>query len=683
MDFLDWCGWVLKKIVEAGRVPHLDEIRLAQLLYGEEFRTAGGFHHSTHRRGMFDAVRELVNLALVEERTGRFWTVTSQGREFDANPAPLLHRIRSIALEPDEQRILRVVNSLSPQSGSSPPHAWLEWVDRGPLLAEYDITADFDMQEVLWPVSEDLERRGLVYRRALPGWHLDLKSTYSGLAWERRPAQIGEPEMGHVLFLDIVGYSKLLMRQQTETLSLLNDLVRATDEYRRASSERNSLRTLPTGDGMALVFFGRLTAHIRCAIELSRALKQHPDLKLRMGLHSGPVYRVSDINDSSNVAGGGINMAQRVMDCGDAGHILLSNVVAGNLQQLGDCEGKIQDLGEVEVKHGVRVHVYNFVDGELGNPAIPAKLGARRDTDHGGSTPHSDKSSLSPEEVEILIAAADRGEISILSTDETGAWVRAGRRDFIDHSDRAVAAMYLDALRSLLRRGLVTHAGGISYDLTGSGFRQARELERLRDAEISKRKSQAPESQPEKRDVYKLILEVDADDQSQVKSDHHPQASRFKKTEPDVPVRMDLWVLTVNLRIRFENHDIHPIQLKKIKLSLLRKARDGRVREIPLFRSLMEIVEEGTAEKLVPDQNQILGNRITPYYWVRGVLEVSARYGGRLNQNCFLRVTVEALRQPPYSVFLDVDWKTSRKGYVFVTHRKGCLTPRAPAKPPV
>jgi class 3 adenylate cyclase len=378
MDFLDWCSLVLKKLIEAGRSPHLDEIRLAQLLYGEEFRATSGFHHSTHRHGMFDAVKELVNLGLVEERRGPFWTVMPEGREFDANPAPLLRQIRAVALEPDEKRILLVVNALSPQAGLDPPHAWLEWVKRDPLLAEYGITAGFDMQEILWPISEDLERRGLVYRRALPGWHLDLKPTYNGLAWERRPAQVSEPEMGHVLFLDIVGYSKLLMEQQTETLEQLNEIVRGTDEYRRASSESNSLIKLPTGDGMALVFFHGLTSHVRCAIELNQALRKYPDLKLRTGLHSGPVYRVSDINDSRNVAGGGINIAQRVMDCGDAGHILLSKAVADNLQQLGGWEGKFQDLGEVEVKHGVKVHIYNFVDGELGNPVIPAKVEAQR-----------------------------------------------------------------------------------------------------------------------------------------------------------------------------------------------------------------------------------------------------------------------------------------------------------------
>lgn len=486
MDFLEWCSLVLKKLIEAGRNPHLDEIRLAQLLYGEEFRTTGDFHHSTPRRAMLDAVAELVNLGLVEERSRRFWTVTPEGRQFADNPAPLRRQTRAAQLSPDEKRILRVVNSLSPQVGLDPPHVWLEWVKRDPLLAEYGITAGFDMQETLWPVSEDLERRGFVYRKALPGWHLDLKPTYSGLAWEKRPAPSSEPEMGHVLFIDIVGYSKLPMERQAETLEQLNEIVRSADTYERAS-EKDSLIRLPTGDGMALVFFSGLTSHLTCAIEIAHALKKYPHLKVRMGLHSGPVYHVSDINDSRNVAGGGINIAQRVMDCGDAGHILLSKAVADTLQQLGGWEEKLQDLGEVEVKHGVKVHTYNFVDDELGNQVIPVKVKAQTEAvpmaplPIPGAIRDSTQVSLSAEEIEILISAAEDGEISLLSSDETGAWVCSGNRDFMDPSDRAVAAMYVEALKSLCRRELVTHAGGIAYDLTGSGFKQARALKKSRD----------------------------------------------------------------------------------------------------------------------------------------------------------------------------------------------------------
>ena len=135
---------------------------------------------------MLDAVEELKNLGLLEERQGSFWTVTPEGRAFAADPIPLWRQLCSVTLEPDEQRILKVVNALGAKVGSDPPHAWLEMVDREPLLKEYGITAGMDMQEVLWPVSEDLERRGLVHRDANIGWHLDLKPTYAGLVWETR-----------------------------------------------------------------------------------------------------------------------------------------------------------------------------------------------------------------------------------------------------------------------------------------------------------------------------------------------------------------------------------------------------------------------------------------------------------------------------------------------------------------
>jgi class 3 adenylate cyclase len=287
--------------------------------------------------------------------------------------------------------------------------------------------------------------------------------------------------MGHVLFLDVVGYSKLSMDRQTETLRQLQDSVRSTDTFLQASTEPDSLISLPTGDGMALVFFRGLTAHVRCAIELGTALKEHPDLELRMGLHSGPVHRVSDINDSRNVSGGGINVAQRVMDCGDAGHILLSKSVADVLRQLGGWGEKLRDLGEVEVKHGERIHIYNLVDGNRGNPAIPSKVEAQRQAQISLSAPSPSGHSFSDEETELLICAAGDGEIVVMSTDETSDWVRAGARDFFDGSDRAVAALYLEALDSLRRRGLVRHSGGVLYELTGTGFKQARELKSARE----------------------------------------------------------------------------------------------------------------------------------------------------------------------------------------------------------
>jgi serine/threonine protein kinase len=180
-------------------------------------------------------------------------------------------------------------------------------------------------------------------------------------------------ETAHVLFMDIVGYSSLLIDEQTARLQELQDIVRNTQEFQNAQLADQLLR-LPTGDGMALSFFGDPESPVRCAVEVSRELRAHPGIKLRMGVHSGFVYRLPDINANMNIAGGGINMAQRVMDCGDAGHIILSKRVADDLMQLSRWAKDLHDLGEAEVKHGVRVQVYNFYNDEIGNSEVPAKL---------------------------------------------------------------------------------------------------------------------------------------------------------------------------------------------------------------------------------------------------------------------------------------------------------------------
>jgi serine/threonine protein kinase len=182
-------------------------------------------------------------------------------------------------------------------------------------------------------------------------------------------------EMAHVLFMDIVGYSTLPMDHQRDALGQLQTIVQATEDFRRAQAARE-LVSLPTGDGMALVFFRDPTAPLRCSVDVARALKGHPQIRLRMGLHGGPVYRVADINANLNVAGGGINVAQRVMDCGDAGHILLSRAVADVASQLSQWSAHLHDLGEHPVKHGVQVHLFNLYTGDLGNPAMPSKLRA-------------------------------------------------------------------------------------------------------------------------------------------------------------------------------------------------------------------------------------------------------------------------------------------------------------------
>src|SRR5207249_5841693 len=180
-------------------------------------------------------------------------------------------------------------------------------------------------------------------------------------------------EIGHVLFIDIVGYSKLLINEQSDQIQKLKEIVRGTEQFRLAKAE-GKLLGLPTGDGGALVFRTSPEAPVLCAIEISRELKRHPELRVRMGIHSGPVNQITDLNDQANIAGAGINIAQRVMDCGDAGHILLSKHVAEDLEQYPRWQPLLHDLGECEVKHGVRVHVFNVYADGVGNPEVPEKL---------------------------------------------------------------------------------------------------------------------------------------------------------------------------------------------------------------------------------------------------------------------------------------------------------------------
>src|SRR6266481_5657446 len=182
-------------------------------------------------------------------------------------------------------------------------------------------------------------------------------------------------EIGHVLFIDIVGYSKLLINEQSQQVQKLKEIVRGTEQVRLAEAEGKLLR-LPTGDGGALVFRTSPEAPALCALEISKELKSHPELQVRMGIHSGPVNEVTDLNEQANIAGAGINIAQRVMDCGDAGHILLSKHVADDLEQYPRWRPQLHDLGECEVKHGMRIGLVNLYTGEVGNAELPKKLQA-------------------------------------------------------------------------------------------------------------------------------------------------------------------------------------------------------------------------------------------------------------------------------------------------------------------
>jgi len=190
-------------------------------------------------------------------------------------------------------------------------------------------------------------------------------------------------EIASVLFMDIVGYSKESIEQQTKLQRRLKKIVGATVEYKTAT-ERASLISLPTGDGMALVFFDLPMKPVECAVATAMALREYPEIQLRMGVHSGPVTRISDINANVNVAGGGINMAQRVMDAGDGGHILVSQSVAEVLQNMGEWRDRLRDLGDVTVKHGVKIRLYQLLMDGL-NQEIPSRIAAASGSSRFGS----------------------------------------------------------------------------------------------------------------------------------------------------------------------------------------------------------------------------------------------------------------------------------------------------------
>src|SRR5436309_1377954 len=184
-------------------------------------------------------------------------------------------------------------------------------------------------------------------------------------------------EIAHVLFIDIVGYSKLSINDQRAAIAELTQAVRTSEQVQNAEAAARLIK-IPTGDGMALVFYKSPEEPVECALEISRALKDHPKIQLRMGVHSGPISGVIDVNGQANLAGAGLNTAQRVMACGDAGHILLSRHVAEDLGEYEYWRPLLHDLGTCEVKHGMRIGIANLYDSEIGNSQLPKKLQAAR-----------------------------------------------------------------------------------------------------------------------------------------------------------------------------------------------------------------------------------------------------------------------------------------------------------------
>src|SRR5215510_2580721 len=227
-------------------------------------------------------------------------------------------------------------------------------------------------------------------------------------------------EIGHVLFMDLVGYSKLLLDEQRELLQRLTEIVRETEQVRAAEAADKLIR-LPTGDGMALVFFKSPEAPVQCAIEISKKLKEYPELKLRMGIHSGPVNEVRDVNGRENVAGAGINIAQRVMDCGDAGHILLSRRVAEDLAHSRQWRTYLHDLGECSVKHGVPIFIVNLYAENIGNPLLPAKL---KEWQSQQATQQAGRSSVLPRKYVLIASAA-----LLIAIASFGVWLYFAQSD--------------------------------------------------------------------------------------------------------------------------------------------------------------------------------------------------------------------------------------------------------------
>jgi hypothetical protein len=257
-------------------------------------------------------------------------------------------------------------------------------------------------------------------------------------------------EIAHVLFIDIVGYSKLLTDEQSEALQELNQIVRNTEAVREAAAAEQ-LIILPTGDGMALVFTGSVERPAECALEVSRALRAQPSLPVRMGIHSGPVQHVRDANTRENISGVGINIARRVMDCGDAGHILVSKRFAGDLAQHRRWQPYLHDLGDVEVKHGVVVSLVNLYAETIGNPAPPACVAGVRRTAPGAAA----RKGLPPVALAIFIVAGLLLTLAIVSVIFAPAIMRSidkNRATSAPQPSATASPSFSDAIQNMVKQ---------------------------------------------------------------------------------------------------------------------------------------------------------------------------------------------------------------------------------------
>jgi class 3 adenylate cyclase len=269
-------------------------------------------------------------------------------------------------------------------------------------------------------------------------------------------------EIAHVLFIDIVGYSKLLTDEQSEALQELNQIVRNTETAREAEAA-GQLIILPTGDGMALVFTGSVERPAECALEVSQALRAQPSLPVRMGIHSGPVQHVRDANARENISGVGINIARRVMDCGDAGHILVSKRFAGDLAQHRRWQRYLHELGDVEVKHGVVVSLVNLYAETIGNPAPPSCVAEVRRTAPGGTM----RKGLSPVTRAIFIVLALLLTLAIVSVIFAPAIMHSvdkNRATLAPQPSATASPSFNDAIRNMVKQKITDE---LQRDLSG------------------------------------------------------------------------------------------------------------------------------------------------------------------------------------------------------------------------
>src|SRR5205085_1206968 len=283
-------------------------------------------------------------------------------------------------------------------------------------------------------------------------------------------------EIAHVLFIDIVGYSKLSINEQHAAVEELNQIVRASEQFQKTEAG-NRLLKIPTGDGMALVFYTSPEAPAQCAVEITRALKEHSRLQLRMGIHSGPVSGVVDVNNRPNLAGAGINIAQRVMDCGDAGHILLSKQVAEDPEEYEQWRPLRHDLGTCEVKHGMRVAIANLYADEVGNPQLPKKFQALKK--------HRARVRWAAMTIALLVLAAIVGGIATFS--------RYGMRSTLAAPEKSIAVLPFENLSE--DKANAYFADGIQDDILTR-------LSKIADLKVISRTStqhykSAPENLPE------------------------------------------------------------------------------------------------------------------------------------------------------------------------------------------